>query len=661
MADKARGDLKLVEDELADLNAKYEAAEAEKKQLLDDVQQCEARLERAQKLIGGLGGERDRWTKSVAQLTKDYENVMGDALVAASSISYLGAFTSDFRGKLVGQWRAELKRLNIPHSEGCDLRSTLADPVRVRAWNIAGLPADSHSVENGIIMDQARRWPLMIDPQGQANRYVKNMGKDKQMAPNDMDILRSNEKKFAQNLENAVRFGKWVLLENIEEKLDALLEPILLQSTFKMNGADMIKLGDSVIPYNDDFRFFMTTKLPNPHYPPEVAVKVSLLNFTITPSGLEDQMLGVFVVNELPELEERKTTLMLDNARMNRELKEIENKILFMLSNADEDTILDDVELIETLAQSKVTSQEIQEQVEAAEATEKEIDETREKYRPVAFRASLLYFAIADLSNIDPMYQYSLPWFRALFVRGIQDSDPAEDDIPRRILNLNDYFTGLMYRNVCRSLFERHKLLFSFLLCQRILQGDGRIDSNEWRFLISGQATGDEDDAPALPEEAPSDRAGLEWVTTRTWNEFRQLNRLDAFKGIAKDLLENPGGYQQIFDAADGHRKDPPSTLVDLCRANGATDGLSGMQKMCLLRSLRPDLSMLAVQDYVVANLGKQFIEPPPFDLQACYDDSNVASPLIFVLSTGSDPTAAFYAFAEQAGMRSKLEGISLG
>lgn len=160
-------------------------------------------------------------------------------------------------------------------------------------------------------------------------------------------------------MENAVRFGKWVLLENIGEKLDALLEPILLQSTFKMNGADMIKLGDSVIPYNDDFRFFMTTKLPNPHYPPEVAVKVSLLNFTITPGGLEDQMLGVFVVNELPELEERKTTLMLDNARMNRELQEIENKILFMLSNADEDKILDDVELIETLAQSKITSQEI--------------------------------------------------------------------------------------------------------------------------------------------------------------------------------------------------------------------------------------------------------------------------------------------------------------
>jgi hypothetical protein len=108
-----------------------------------------------------------------------------------------------------------------------------------------------------------------------------------------------SDKKFLQNLENGVRFGKWILLENVSEKLDAALEPILLQQKFKQGGSEMIKLGDSVIPYNDSFRFFITSKLPNPHFPPEVAVKVSLLNFTITPKGLEDQMLGVFVVRAM--------------------------------------------------------------------------------------------------------------------------------------------------------------------------------------------------------------------------------------------------------------------------------------------------------------------------------------------------------------------------
>lgn len=69
------------------------------------------------------------------------------------------------------------------------------------------------------------------------------------------------------------------------------------------------QVGDSTIPWNDQFRFFMTTKLSNPHYPPEVSVKVSLLNFAITFTGLEDQLLGVVVVEEMPEMQEKKNSL----------------------------------------------------------------------------------------------------------------------------------------------------------------------------------------------------------------------------------------------------------------------------------------------------------------------------------------------------------------
>ncbi len=83
------------------------------------------------------------------------------------------------------------------------------------------------------------------------------------------------------------------MIENIGEHLDAALEPLLLQQKFKQGGTEMIKIGDSTIPWNDSFRFFMTTKLTNPHYAPEVCVKVSLINFAITFVGLEDQLLGM--------------------------------------------------------------------------------------------------------------------------------------------------------------------------------------------------------------------------------------------------------------------------------------------------------------------------------------------------------------------------------
>jgi dynein heavy chain, axonemal len=86
--------------------------------------------------------------------------------------------------------------------------------------------------------------------------------------------------------------------------------------------------------FQKECRFYMTTKLRNPHYPPEVAVKVSLLNFFVTPEGLEEQLLGLVVEEERPDLANMKAQLVVSNARMKKELKEIEDKILLMLSNS---------------------------------------------------------------------------------------------------------------------------------------------------------------------------------------------------------------------------------------------------------------------------------------------------------------------------------------
>ena len=90
-------------------------------------------------------------------------------------------------------------------------------------------------------------------------------------------------------------------------------------------------------------------------------------------------------------------------------------------------------------------------------------------YRPVAKRASLLFFCISDLATVDPMYQYSLPWYIHLFVKAMETAIPS-NDVDTRIININEHFTYSLYINVCRSLFEKHKLMFSLMLCIKILQ-----------------------------------------------------------------------------------------------------------------------------------------------------------------------------------------------
>ncbi|OQR83181.1 sporangia induced dynein heavy chain [Achlya hypogyna] len=636
----AQAGLKQVTDRLAELEASYNAAIAKKEELAAKVIQCQVQLSNADKLIGGLGGEEARWKATVAQLHEDYTNLTGDVLVSAGTISYLGAFTAEFRDELVSSWHTALQTYEVPHSPGCGIVGTLQDPVKLRTWQIAGLPTDTVSTQNGIIISRARRWPLLIDPQGQANRFVKNLGKEKTLCENGMDVVKQSDKNFLRALENGIRFGKWVVLENVTEELDAALEPVLLQQKFKQGGQDVIRLGENVIPYNDAFRFYMTSKLANPHYPPEVCVKVSLLNFTITMKGLEEQLLNVVVQKEMPELAEKKNELVLSNADSKRQLYDIENQILYLLSHS-QGNILDDTNLIETLASSKQTSAVVVEKMKEAEETEKEIDARSDGYRPVAYRAALLFFCIADLARVDPMYQYSLPWFTNIFVRSILAAKPATQ-LAQRLQNLNDYFTYSIYKNVCRSLFEKHKLLFSFLLTIKILMGNNLIDGLEWRFLLSGMAPS----MVSLENPAPT------WLEGYAWTELCRLATLPAFTGFADAFATHKSVYRALFDSPEPHVVPLPG---------GWQTKLDAFQRLCVLRSLRPDKMMEGIQNLVVEKLGQSFIEPPPFDLQETFEDSTPVSPLIFVLSQGSDPAKDLLTFAIATKMDAKLKSIALG
>ncbi|KAK6993294.1 Dynein heavy chain 6 axonemal, partial [Biomphalaria glabrata] len=176
-------------------------------------------------------------------------------------------------------------------------------------------------------------------------------------------------------------------------------------------GRVLIGLGDSDIDYDRNFRFYMTTKLSNPHYLPEVCIKVTVINFTVTKKGLEDQLLSDVVSLERPDLEEQRNELIMRINADKNQLKSIEDKILKLLFEL-EGNILDNEELINTLNDSKVTSTVIKQRLAESETTEEKISVAREKYRCVAERGSVMYFVVSDMGEVDPMYQFSLKYFK---------------------------------------------------------------------------------------------------------------------------------------------------------------------------------------------------------------------------------------------------------
>ncbi len=186
------------------------------------------KLQRAEKLINGLGDEKARWRTQISELESTYGSIVGDVLLSSAIVAYLGAFTSDYRQDFIKDWTKQFRDRYIPLSKHFSLMNTLGDPVKIREWQLCGLPIDMFSVDNALIAKNAYRWPLMIDPQGQANKWIKNMEK-----VNKLKIIKLSDRHLSRILENCLQFGQPLIIEDIQEELDPILEPVLLKLVFK--------------------------------------------------------------------------------------------------------------------------------------------------------------------------------------------------------------------------------------------------------------------------------------------------------------------------------------------------------------------------------------------------------------------------------------------
>ncbi|XP_047030670.1 dynein axonemal heavy chain 12 [Helicoverpa zea] len=623
-----------LEARLAELNEALEEANLKKKALEDEVQLCIDKLARAEKLLGGLGGERVRWTTAAENLQILFDHLAGDILVSCAIMAYLAPYTLPVRTKMIDQWRELVIKLNMPHSEHFVFKDVLGTDIKIQNWCIAGLPRDSFSVDNGVIQDNSMRWSLMIDPQGQANKWIKTMEK-----ANDLQVLKFSDGNYMKVIETCLEYGKPALIECILEDVEAPLDPVLLKNTYTQYGKEFIALGDNVIEYHPNFRLYMTTKLRNPHYLPEVFNKVTLINFALTKDGLEDQLLGIVVAKERPDLQEKREKLIVQSAGNRAALKQVEDDILRTLQETKGD-ILEDETAVEVLDSSKLLAVDIMKKQEASVETEVIIEKFRLGYRPIASHSAVLYYCVTELPNVDPMYQYSLVWFINLYIISIENANKSKD-LDKRLKFLKETFTYNLYSNVCRSLFDKDKLMFSYVMCSKMMLASGEMNLEEHVFLITGGI--------AIEN---TKRKPVEWLPDKSWDEVCRISDLHSFAGFQEDFVRNITKWQEVYDDMEPHNKSLP----------GVWDTkLTQFQKLLIVRILRPDKLTIAISDFVERQMGRKYITPPPFDIGKSFGDSNCLAPLIFILSPGSDPMGALIKYCERMGYSHRFNSISLG
>ena len=425
--DEVQTQVKELNDELAIKERDLKKAMDEKDKAQKEADACNRKLDLATRLVNALGSEKVRWAESIERLKVQLDVLVGDVLLSSAFISYTGPFTKKFRTEIIeGDFKSYFKKHKIRMSEGLNPVNLLVDDATTAEWNNQGLPSDMVSIENGTILTNSERYPLMIDPQLQGITWIKQKLKN-----DDLISMRIGSKNYLNKIENAVQTGTPVMLENMEDIIDPMIMPLIARNVIKKQGRAKLQFAGKKIDMHEDFRLYMQTKISNPTYPPEVQAEATLINFTVTEVGLSDQLLTFIVKKERPDLAKKRVALVKEQNQYKIKLKELEKGLLENLLTT-KGNFLENIELIEGLERSKEYSQEISEKVEIAQKTEAAINEASENYRPTAIRGALIFFLMNELYKMSSFYMYSLDSFIGVIGRAVDDVTDRLGDLKKK-------------------------------------------------------------------------------------------------------------------------------------------------------------------------------------------------------------------------------------
>lgn len=303
---------------------------------------------------------------------------------------------------------------------------------------------------------------------------------------------------------------------------------------------------------------------------------------------------------------------------------------------------VEDNSALERLEKAKAVWRGIAENVSATTSAEADLAASRGVYAPVARRSAVLFFSIMAMAKIEHMYEYSLAWYTRLFSRSLEEA-ASSDNLEERLRFLMAQNASAVYRNVCRSLYERHKLLFSFLLCTNILQREGTLDPDQLAFVLSGGVGPLPNNAPANPTGSPP------WLPQPRWDALLRLARVSGFEALPSEFAAHCEQWRAVYASELPHTVALP----------GGWATRPAFERLCLLRCLRPDRIVRMVHTVVSECLGPSFVESPPFNLADCFAESSQHAPLLFLLSQGVDPARELSSFAQLRG--TMLKSLSLG
>ncbi|KAJ3140439.1 Cytoplasmic dynein 2 heavy chain 1 [Physocladia obscura] len=625
---KLKASLDEVDKNVASLREDFGGKTRDAETLRTNLEKASTTIKSSQELLGKLSGEGRRWSQQAKEIKTLVTNLPKSALIAAGFIVYLSGTSEDIRLKYLNEWKS------LVGIEDFNFRNVMCTESDQLSWKAKGLPGDILSIENAISVLYSETTCFLIDPAMQATLWLKV-----HLADRKPEIIKQHDENFMRTFELALRFGKTIIIEEVNE-IEPILFPVLRKDLLKQGPRYVVQFGDKMVDYSENFKLYLVTSNAQFSVPSYASGLINEINFTITRAGLAGQLLGITLKHEKPELEIQKIELLKSEENLKLQLATLEESVLKELANSD-GNILENKSLTLSLNETNSKSISISKSLENSVQLQKALDEERDKFTPLSELGSSLYFVICELSKINNMYQFSLASYIRIFEMALKvDGSAVKDGTELRLKLLVNELEKQAFRVISRSLFKADRQMFALHMIFK--QHSHLYDKREYGLLTGQILENDLNDSKA--GECPS------WVPEGRRSHFRQLKESNELYDACN--FSDAENWANWITSANCEAEFPHSI----------SKRLSLFQKMLLVKLLRPDRLLSAMSSFCCSTMGVSNLAPKALNFKRLFEEETLATePILFITTPGADPSQELREYAVREVGAENYRQISMG
>uniref|UniRef100_A0A1I7Y6V7 Dynein heavy chain, cytoplasmic n=1 Tax=Steinernema glaseri TaxID=37863 RepID=A0A1I7Y6V7_9BILA len=612
-----------------------------------DLATVKEKVGRSIDLLSNLRSERDRWNGSCEGFSQQMDTLVGDVLLSAAFLAYSGYYDQHLRDVLFHKWTEHVVTAGVKYRHDIarvEYLSTVDDRLQ---WNRNGLPVDDLCTENSIMLHRFNRYPLIIDPSGQAVDFLL-----KQFSHKNITKTSFLDDSFRKNLESALRFGNALLVQDVES-YDPILNPVLNREVKRTGGRILITIGDQDIDLSPSFQIFMITRDSSVDFPPDVCSRVTFVNFTVTRSSLETQCLNQVLRSERPDVDEKRNDLLKLQGEYAVRLRQLEKALLAAL-NDSKGRILDDNSVIETLEKLKTEAAEVAKKAAETDQVMKEVENVSNQYQRLAHACSLIYSTLQQLNEVHFLYQYSLDFLVDIFTVALKSPQLIGiTDYGKRLAIISSNLFQSVYRRVSQGMLHSDKVLLALLLMKILLRGSSE-DMFEAQFdHLLGRSEMFASAKAGTPSAASSQVLSHQQITSLV-----QLSRLADFNSCVEKVngLAELGAWLE----SDNPELNVPVIWTD-DPEKPATAIKRALNDLLVIHALRPDRLLASAHLVVSAAFGVEFMQQDKvLNLREIVDDEVPSHvPVLLCSAIGYDASGKVEDLAIE--MNREVTSIAIG